>query len=93
MINHNSIQTISQADCRSVYSIKSVTDRMFCVFEEGNGPCVGDTGSPAALDRVLIGNNNEYDIHGTILTYANTAGLYVIVHVRGYRAERVIIHV
>lgn len=32
---------------------------MFCVFSEGFGPCVGDSGSPAVYENKLIGNNTK----------------------------------
>ncbi|XP_043267826.1 trypsin-7-like [Venturia canescens] len=55
VLYRNSMLTINRSECESVYSPDALTDRMFCVLREGHGPCIGDTGSPAVIDGVLIG--------------------------------------
>lgn len=50
------VQKISGETCQASYG-DSVTDRMFCVFTEGYGPCVGDSGSPAVFNDKIIGKD------------------------------------
>ncbi|XP_063993499.1 trypsin-like [Diachasmimorpha longicaudata] len=55
VINANIVPVISQSMCEDSLGHFTVTPRMFCIFKHGNGPCVGDTGSPGVVNNTLFG--------------------------------------
>lgn len=62
VIHADILPVISQQTCRVSLGHSSVTERMFCTFKYGHGPCVGDTGSPGVVGDTVIGEPNELHI-------------------------------
>ncbi|XP_011501550.1 PREDICTED: trypsin 5G1-like [Ceratosolen solmsi marchali] len=62
-LRESHVQKISNEACQLYYGNNSVTDRMFCIFTEGSGPCVGDSGSPATVLREK--GKREEEVMGT----------------------------
>lgn len=49
--------------CETTYGKDSIPDETFCIFRNGYGPCVGDTGSAAAANGTLFGKNITIKIY------------------------------
>ncbi|XP_033216503.1 trypsin-7-like [Belonocnema kinseyi] len=49
------VTKISTKICETTYGKDSIPDEVFCIFRNGYGPCVGDTGSAAAANGTLFG--------------------------------------
>ena len=56
------VTKVSKRLCETVYGIDSISYKIFCIYEEGFGPCVGDTGSPAKINDTLLGKGIEFII-------------------------------
>lgn len=56
-LRETQVTKINKKVCEYVYGSGSVTKENFCVYRNGYGPCVGDTGSPAILDNTLLGKS------------------------------------
>ncbi|XP_066592055.1 trypsin-like [Prorops nasuta] len=54
-LEHTTILKINSTECTAAMGGLSVTERMFCAFLYGQGPCIGDSGTPAVINQILIG--------------------------------------
>ncbi|XP_051168885.1 trypsin 5G1-like [Leptopilina boulardi] len=54
-LRETQVAKINNRVCEYVYGNGSIKEDTFCVYKNGYGPCVGDTGSPAKLNDILFG--------------------------------------
>ncbi|XP_043469983.1 trypsin 5G1-like [Leptopilina heterotoma] len=54
-LRETKVTKISRTVCEYIYGSGSISKETFCIFKNGHGPCVGDTGSPATRNNILFG--------------------------------------
>eukprot|EP00095_Tigriopus_kingsejongensis_P003190 maker-scaffold91_size383040-snap-gene-2.26 protein:Tk03190 transcript:maker-scaffold91_size383040-snap-gene-2.26-mRNA-1 annotation:"serine protease 27-like" len=61
-LQETTLKVVSDGDCRAIYGIQAITDRMLCAYAKGTDSCQGDSGGPLTT----LESNGRHTVIGVV---------------------------